>query len=37
MLVKLASATSGGRDEKGGHHSHLGSKDYSEGVEEDYI
>ena len=26
-----------GHDEKGGHHSHLGSKDYSEGVEGDYI
>ena len=30
-------ATSGGHDEKGGHHSHLDSKGYSEGVEGDYI
>ena len=37
MLVNLASATSGGHDEKGGHHSHLGSNDYSEGMEGDYI
>ena len=26
-----------GHDENGGHHSHMGSKDYSEGVEGDYI
>ena len=37
MLVNLASATSGGHDEKGGHHSHLGSKGYLEGVEGDYL
>ena len=37
MLVNLASAISGRHDEKGGHHSHLGSKDYPEGVEGDYI
>ena len=37
MLVILSSATSGGHDEKGGYHSHLGSKGYSEGVEGDYL
>ena len=37
MLVNLASATSGGHDKKRGHHSHLGSKGYSEGVEGDYL
>ena len=37
MLVNLASATSWGHDEKGGHHSHLDSVDYPEGVEGDKI
>ena len=37
ILVNLARLTSSGSEEIKGHHSHQDSKDYSVGVEGDYI